>query len=86
MGGGGCEVWVARATERAKLVVGGKSAVESKKGGAHVKGFSWEPIEEESGSSQGVNPVGGWHGGLKEEGANDIVRGADHAFGFSVLL
>ena len=86
MGGGGCEVRVAGATERAKLVVGGKSAMESEEGGAHVKRFSGEPIEEESGSGQGVNPVGGWHGGLKEEGANDIVRGADHAFGLSVLL
>jgi hypothetical protein len=60
--------------------------MEGEERGAHVKGFSGEPIEEVSGSGQGVNPVGRWHGGLKKKGADNIVGGADHAFGLSVLL
>jgi hypothetical protein len=33
----------------------------------------------------GLNPVGGRHGCLKEQGANDIIHRANDAFGFTIL-
>jgi hypothetical protein len=67
-------------------MIGGKGAMEGKVGGAHVKGFSGEPVKEEGGSGKCVGPVSGRHGSLEEKSVNDIVRGAKHAFGFPVLL
>jgi hypothetical protein len=34
---------------------------------------------------QCLNPVGGRHGRLKEQGANYIIYGADNAFSFTIL-
>ena len=42
-------------------------------------------IKEISGGVQGFDPERGWHGGLEEEGAKDVIGGADGTFGFSVL-
>jgi hypothetical protein len=39
-----------------------------------------------SGSGKRVCPVTGGHGGLEQQRASDVVGGAKHAFGFSILL
>jgi hypothetical protein len=34
---------------------------------------------------KGFSPKGGWHGGLEEEGSNDIVGGANSSLDNAVL-
>jgi hypothetical protein len=84
--GGGSEIRIAGASKRVQVVIGGKSAMEGKVGSAHAKGFGGETIDDEGGGDKGINPVMGGHGGLEKKSANDIVDGAKHAFGFSILL
>jgi hypothetical protein len=86
VGSGGCEVGVVGATERPEIMVGGMSTVKGEEGGAHAEGFGGETVDEMSGSGQGVRPVARGHGGLKQQGASDIVEGAEHTLGFAVLL
>ena len=38
------------------------------------------------GSGKGINPIGGGHGSLEEQGAGDIVGGTKHVLGFAILL
>ena len=38
------------------------------------------------GRGKGINPIGGGHGSLEEQGAGDIVGGTNHALGFAILL
>jgi hypothetical protein len=80
------EVGIASASERAHVMVGGKSAIESKEGGAHLEGFGGEAVDGESGRGKGITPIGRRHGDLKKEGASDIVESAKYAFSFAILL
>jgi hypothetical protein len=83
---GGSKVGIARAAKDPKLMVGGKSTIESKMRSGHVEGLGGETIEEESSSGEGVSPIRGGHGRLKEESANDVVGGAENTFSLAVLL
>jgi hypothetical protein len=60
--------------------------MESEERGAHVQGFGWEAIEKKCGCGKSIGPIGGGHGCLNEQGAGDIVDGANHALGFAILL
>lgn len=35
---------------------------------------------------EGFHPICGWDMGMKEKSANDVINGAEHAFGFPILL
>ena len=83
---GGRKVGIARAAKDPKLMVGGKSTIESKMRSGHVEGLGGETIEEEGSSGEGVSPIRGRHRRLEEESANDIVGGAENAFSLAILL
>ena len=42
-------------------------------------------VDQRSGRGESLNPVKGRHGGLKQQGANDIIYGANNTFSFTVL-
>ena len=83
---GGGEVGIAGAPERPEVMIGGKSAIEGEERGSHVQSLGGEAIDEVSGYGKSISPIGGGHGGLEEKSPSDIVDGAKHAFGFSILL
>lgn len=66
VGGGGGEVGIARATKRAKIVIGWEGAMKGKERGAHVEGFCGKAIYDMGGGGKGICPVEGGHGSLKE--------------------
>ena len=43
-------------------------------------------VENIGGNGKSISPVDRRHGSLEEEGAGDVIDGADHALGFLVLL
>ena len=50
-----------------------------------IKSRGWQDVEEGSRRGEGLDPVGRRHGGLKQQGANDIIYGANNTFSFTVL-
>ena len=50
-----------------------------------VEGFGWQNVKEGGRHGECLDPVGGRHGGLKQQGANDIIYGANNTFSFTVL-
>jgi len=49
------------------------------------EGLSRQDVKEGGRRGKGLNPVGGRHGGLKQQGANDIIYRANNTFSFTVL-
>jgi len=50
-----------------------------------IESLGWQDVEEGSRRGEGLDPVGRRHGGLKQQGANDIIYGANNTFSFTVL-
>lgn len=46
---------------------------------------TWAPIEQEGGRGQSVSPKPERHGGMEQEGAGDVVEGAESTLGTPVL-
>jgi hypothetical protein len=85
MGGSGREVRVASAPKNPKVVVGGGGAKQCREGSGVRNRLGGEAVEEVGGSYQALSPVARGKGGLEEQGAHDIVRGANHALRPAVL-
>jgi hypothetical protein len=85
MGSGGGEIRVASAPENAKMIVGGVDVEESKVRSGVSNRLGGQTVEEVGGSGEGLSPVGSRKGGLKEQGAQDIVHSANHALSPAVL-
>jgi hypothetical protein len=60
-------------------------AEKGKVGCGEVESLGVQNVKESSGGGECLNPVGGRHGRLKEQGANYIIYGADNAFSFTIL-
>ena len=50
-----------------------------------VEGFGRQNVKEGGRRGECLDPVGGRHGGLKQQGANNIIDGADNALSFTIL-
>ena len=50
-----------------------------------VEGLGRQNVKEGGRRGEGLDPVAGRHGGLKQQGANDIINGANNTFGFTIL-
>jgi hypothetical protein len=50
-----------------------------------VDSFSGKAIEKISGCMKSIYPIARRHERLEQQGADHIVGGAEHAFGFTVL-
>jgi hypothetical protein len=84
MRSGGGEIRVSSAPENTEMIVGGVDAEESEVRNG-VSNRLGQTVEEVGGSVKGLGPVVSWKRGLKEHGAHDIVRCANHALSPTVL-
>ena len=49
------------------------------------EGLGRQDVKEGGRRGECLDPVGGRHGGLKQQGANNIIDGANNVFSFTVL-
>jgi len=50
-----------------------------------AEGLGWQDVNQDSRRGKGLDPIGGRHGGLKQQGANNIINRANNAFSFTIL-
>ena len=50
-----------------------------------AEGLGWRDVNQDSRRGKGLDPIGGRHGGLKQQGANNIINRPNDAFSFTVL-
>lgn len=83
----GCsrQVGVAGATEDPKVVVGGYEAEERSMGIRGTDGFSGQEVEQVCGGMKSLNPIVCREGCLKQQGADNVISGANNPLGFTVL-
>ena len=85
MWGGGRQVWVTFATENSQMVVCWRLAEEGKVRRGILESFGGQDVEQGGRRGECLDPVGGGHGGLKKQGANDIIYRTNNAFSFTIL-
>jgi hypothetical protein len=81
----GGEITVASAPENTKMIIGGVDAEKSRVTSGVGNRLGGKTVEEVGGSGEGLNPLVGRKGSLKEQKAHDIVRCANHALSPTVL-
>ena len=79
------QVGVTFATEDVKMIIGGHSPKKGMVRGGGSNRLGGQNVKKRCRRGEGLNPIGGGHGRLKQQGANDIIDGANNAFGFTVL-
>ena len=84
MRSGGGEIRVSSAPENTEMIVGGVDAEESEVRSGVSNRLGGQTVEV-GGSGEGLSPVVSRKGGLKEQGAHDIVRCANHALSPTIL-
>lgn len=85
MVGGRVQVRVTQAPERAQVVIRWMGAVEQEVGRVMTNGARWTDVEKMGGCVEGFHPIFGWHVGLDEESADDVISGPNGALGLAVL-
>ena len=50
-----------------------------------VESLGWQDVKERRRCGESLNLVSRRHEGLKQQGANDIIYGANNTFGFTIL-
>ena len=73
----GGEVWITLATENPKVIIRQGFAQKGEVWRGEVEGLGWQDVNQRSRRGEGLNPVGRWHGCRKQQGANDIIYGAN---------
>ena len=53
--------------------------------GGKTKCLGWQNVEKTSSGVECLSPVRRGNAGLKKKGANNVINGANDAFGFAVL-
>ena len=81
----GREVWITLATENPKVIIRWGFAQKGEVWHGEVEGLGWQDVNQRCRRGEGLKPVGRWHGCLKQQGANDIIYGANNMFSFTVL-
>ena len=85
MGSSGGEVWVTLAAKNSKIFVSWRFSHESKVRHGEVESLGWQDVKERRRYGESLNLVSRRHEGLKQQGANDIIYGANNTFSFTVL-
>jgi hypothetical protein len=85
MRNGGGQVWVTFATKDSQVIVRRRRTIESKVRHGEVESLGGQDVEQGGCHGESLDPVGGRHGRLKEQGANDITDRVNNAFGFTIL-
>jgi hypothetical protein len=82
---GGGEVWIASTSKDSKLLICGRCVVQGNKWTRGAYSLGGKAIEKISGRMKNIYPIARRYGRLEQQGADHIVGGAEHAFGFTVL-
>ena len=85
VGGCGRQVGIAFATEDSKVTIRWGSPKEGMVRRGESEGLGWQNVNQDSRRGKSLDPIGGRHGGLKQQGANNIINRANNAFSFTVL-
>ena len=85
MGSSGGEVWVTLAAENPKMIIRRRFDQKGEVWRGEVEGLGWQDVNQRGRRGEGLNLVGGGHGCLKQQGANDIIYGVNNTFGFTIL-
>jgi hypothetical protein len=83
--GAGVEIGKAQATKNAEMIIGRLDVVKAEVWCLMVYSTRWADVKEIGGGVKGLDPKGRGEGGLEQEGANNVVGGANEAFGFTIL-
>ena len=62
----GGEVWITLATENPKVIIRRGFAQKGEVWRGEVEGLGWQDVNQRSRRGEGLNPVGRWHGCLKQ--------------------
>jgi len=81
----GGEVRVAGAPEDTQVLVGGSGAEQGKVRSGGTERLGGKAVQQVGGGVEALSPVTGREGGLEQQGAHDVVGGANHALGLAVL-
>ena len=63
----GGEVWITLATENPKVIIRRGFSQKGEVWRGEVEGLGWQDVNQRSRRGEGLNPVGGWHGCLKQQ-------------------
>jgi hypothetical protein len=85
MRGSGSENRVASTPEDTKMIIGGVDAKKSEVRSGVGNRLGWQTDEKVGGNGEGLSPVVRRKGSLKEQGAHDIVRCANHTLSPTIL-
>ena len=81
----GGEVWITLATENPKVIIRRGFSQKGEVWRGEVEGLGWQDVNQRGRRGEGLNLVGGGHGCLKQQGANDIIYGVNNTFSFTIL-
>lgn len=82
----GGHVWVAFATEDSQVIVCRWCAEDGKMQCEELESLGGQNVKKRGLHGEGLDPIGERHRCLKEQGVNDIIHGANVAFGFTILM
>ena len=82
---GGREVGIAGTPKNSKVIIGGRSAKESKGRCRSAHRLGRKAIEQVGGGVQGLSPEASRDRGIKQQGAHDVVGGTNHALSLAIL-
>jgi len=85
VGGCGRQVGITFATKDSKVTIRRGCPKEGMVRRGESEGLGWQNVNQDSRRGKSLDPIGGRHGGLKQQGANNIINRANNAFSFTIL-
>ena len=85
MGGCGRQVGIKFATKDSKVTIRRGCPKEGMVRRGESESLGWQNVNQDNRCGKSLDPIGGRHGGLKQQGANNIINRANNAFSFTVL-
>ena len=79
------EVRIAQTTEYTQVRVFGGLGIEELVGNIILNSRTWSPVQKIGGGGERLGPVWGAHGGVNQQGASHIIKGAEDTLGFPIL-
>ena len=81
----GREIRIAQTTEYTQVRVFGGLGIEELIGNVILNSRTRAPVQKIGGGGECLGPVWGGHGGMNQQGASDIIKGAEDTLGFPIL-
>ena len=78
VGSCGRQVGVTFASKDAQVIIHQRCAIEGAVWRGELEGLGWQNVNQNGHRRESLGPVGRRHGGLKQQGANYIIEGANN--------